>query len=196
MTLATITGGKQLRADAAEAFNRLAAAFRNHFGYDVGVTSANRTRAEQERLYNGWVARRPGFNLAARPGTSLHEKGLSVDLASRNGQPLTSAEKAWLDANAPRFGFKPTGNSFRPVERWHFDYVPGSAAAQTPALSTTLMLVQSRLKTRYPLYAGNLVVDGVDGPKTRAAVKEFQRRSGLYVDGIPGPKTLKALGLA
>ena len=55
--------------------------------------------------------------------------------------------------------------------------------------------VQQKLKTNYPLYAGKLVVDGINGPKTIAAVKEFQRRSGLVVDGIVGPKTRKALGL-
>ncbi|HHY75496.1 MAG TPA: polysaccharide deacetylase family protein [Firmicutes bacterium] len=35
--------------------------------------------------------------------------------------------------------------------------------------------------------------DGVFGPQTESAVKEFQRQSGLYVDGVAGPKTLAAL---
>jgi putative peptidoglycan binding protein len=34
-----------------------------------------------------------------------------------------------------------------------------------------------------------LAVDGIAGPQTRAAIMEFQRRSGLVVDGIVGPKT-------
>lgn len=38
-------------------------------------------------------------------------------------------------------------------------------------------------------------VDGVFGPKTEAAVKRYQERSGLTSDGIAGPKTLAALGL-
>jgi len=38
------------------------------------------------------------------------------------------------------------------------------------------------------------VVDGYYGPETRAAVRSFQRRSGLAVDGIAGPQTLAALG--
>lgn len=56
-------------------------------------------------------------------------------------------------------------------------------------------VVQRALRNKYPLYAGNLKVDNQDGPKTIAAVKEFQRRAGLSVDGIAGPATRRALGL-
>uniref|UniRef100_UPI003AB84D64 peptidoglycan-binding domain-containing protein n=1 Tax=Clostridium scindens (strain JCM 10418 / VPI 12708) TaxID=29347 RepID=UPI003AB84D64 len=39
-------------------------------------------------------------------------------------------------------------------------------------------------------------VDGINGPKTQAAIKAFQRAMGLIVDGIVGPKTWsKLLGL-
>jgi hypothetical protein len=38
-----------------------------------------------------------------------------------------------------------------------------------------------------------LVVDGVIGPKTRSAIRSFQRRAGLIVDGIVGPQTTQAL---
>jgi len=36
-------------------------------------------------------------------------------------------------------------------------------------------------------------VDGVDGPQTRQAVKNFQEDNGLTVDGVAGPNTRKAL---
>ncbi len=41
----------------------------------------------------------------------------------------------------------------------------------------------------------NLKVDGDFGTATEAAVKAFQRANGLVVDGIAGPRTLAALGL-
>jgi peptidoglycan hydrolase-like protein with peptidoglycan-binding domain len=38
-----------------------------------------------------------------------------------------------------------------------------------------------------------LVVDGIIGPMTRSAIRDFQRRAGLGVDGIVGPLTEQAL---
>jgi cytoskeletal protein RodZ len=38
--------------------------------------------------------------------------------------------------------------------------------------------------------------DGVYGPKTEAAVKEFQTKQNLTADGIVGPQTLRALSAA
>ncbi len=37
-------------------------------------------------------------------------------------------------------------------------------------------------------------VNGVNGPLTQEAIKNYQRDKGLIVDGIPGPQTLKSLG--
>jgi peptidoglycan hydrolase-like protein with peptidoglycan-binding domain len=39
----------------------------------------------------------------------------------------------------------------------------------------------------------DIVVDGVFGPKTEAAVKDFQQGAGLTVDGVVGPLTWAAL---
>lgn len=41
----------------------------------------------------------------------------------------------------------------------------------------------------------NLSADGIFGPITEEAVKEFQKANGLTVDGIVGPKTWEKLGV-
>ena len=38
-------------------------------------------------------------------------------------------------------------------------------------------------------------IDGILGPKTKEAIKQFQKDNGLVVDGICGPKTKAKLGL-
>ncbi|MBT8213728.1 MAG: peptidoglycan-binding protein [Acidimicrobiia bacterium] len=38
--------------------------------------------------------------------------------------------------------------------------------------------------------------DGIFGPKTAAAVKQFQEKAGLDADGIAGPKTMAAMAEA
>lgn len=55
--------------------------------------------------------------------------------------------------------------------------------------------LQLVLKTRYPRYAGDLALDSEFGAGTEAAVREFQRRSGLQADGVVGLLTRAALHL-
>ena len=40
---------------------------------------------------------------------------------------------------------------------------------------------------------GNISVDGIFGPETEAAVRDFQRTRQILVDGIVGPQTARAL---
>ncbi len=53
--------------------------------------------------------------------------------------------------------------------------------------------VQTKLK-RWGYYTGS--VDGIYGPKTKAAVVLFQKKNGLSADGIVGVKTAAALGVS
>lgn len=71
--------------------------------------------------------------------------------------------------------------------------VRGRAAAE-PTAAHRVAEVQRRLKHAYRAYAGHLVIDGVYGPQTEEAVREFQRRTpGLCADGRVGPATAAAL---
>lgn len=209
----TTVDGQRVEVHVAEAFGHLAAAFKAKFDLDLKVTSGTRTYNEQKALYAKY---RAGGTLAAAPGFSNHEedgpagpRALDLHDTGRDSgvTVIGTVRSDWLKANSRAYSFNPAGFHFNPKEAWHYEYLGsvggGTAPASTPASSgkvTTasfgsVLAVQEMLKRKYPLYAGRLVLDDIDGTKTQAAVKEFQRRSGLTVDGIAGPITRKALGL-
>jgi hypothetical protein len=94
-------GGHQLRADAAAAFARV----EKRVGRTVFVTDSFRTYAQQADLYK----RKP--NLAAKPGTSGHEKGICVDIVEMQSNDIKNAFTAedWHQFN-------------RAKEPWHWSY--------------------------------------------------------------------------
>jgi zinc D-Ala-D-Ala carboxypeptidase len=108
--LESIGGGHRLWAPAAEAFQRLKAAAKRD-AVSVGVTDSYRSYAEQVD-----VARRKGLHsqggLAAKPGTSEHGWGKSLDL------DLGATAQRWMRAHAGQYGF--TENVSR--EPWHWTY--------------------------------------------------------------------------
>lgn len=88
----------------------------------VGIESGFRTYAKQKELYDGYIARRPGYNLAAPAGRSNHQHGQAFDLNTRgfDGHPVYD----WLKLNGPRHGFIRTVSG----EHWHWEYIPEEAA--------------------------------------------------------------------
>ncbi|MBO7215131.1 MAG: spore cortex-lytic enzyme [Clostridia bacterium] len=68
-----------------------------------------------------------------------------------------------------------------------------TAIVSSNSAKSDIKLVQQKLKN-WGYYNGS--VDGIYGPKTKEAVKYFQRKNGLTVDGIVGNKTLKAMGIS
>lgn len=121
-------GSNLLRADAWAGLVLLQAAFLKEFGRALKVSEAYRKRALQEYywdLYNRGIG-----NLAAKPGTSKHGWAISLDLQSTTFGTTT---KKWLDENAPRFGWHPTGNDFAPREGWHYDYIENTATETIPS---------------------------------------------------------------
>ncbi len=99
ITLASIPGGKQMRSDAAAAFNRMHAAA-SRAGINLPVVSAFRTMEQQRDLYRKYL--NGTGNLAAKPGYSNHQGGIAVDVTV--GSTSTSTYK-WLATHASRFGF-------------------------------------------------------------------------------------------
>ncbi len=116
-------------------------------GYtDVSVTSAYRSYAYQESLFNSYYerdkARYPDWTdeqvkahvltYSAFPGTSEHQTGLCCDMHNLGAADVAFAQKAaytWLKENCWKFGFiirfpedkvDVTGYSFEP---WHYRFV-------------------------------------------------------------------------
>jgi hypothetical protein len=108
---------KGMRPDVAAGFDRMAAAARGR-GISLVINSAYRSDAEQARLF----AAHPDPRWVAPPGTSLHRCATELDL----GPP---SAYGWLDANAPRFGFRRRYS----WERWHFGYTRGPAPCSARA---------------------------------------------------------------
>lgn len=110
-----------LRCDAAAALDQLNAAYRAHFGRDLAVSGGYRTLAEQEQV------RATKGDLAARPGTSNHGRGLAVDFSGFGavGQ-FNDADYLWMVDNGPQFGWVhprsmgPGGSG--PLEPWHWEF--------------------------------------------------------------------------
>ncbi|PZR07284.1 MAG: hypothetical protein DI536_27920 [Archangium gephyra] len=110
--VASIGNGKKLRADAAAQFNKMKAAARRA-GVSLSPNSGFRTMAEQKRLYALYKAGRG--NLAAKPGYSNHQGGVSVDIQTGG---YSSKTYKWLAKNARQYGFV---NDVR-GEPWHWTY--------------------------------------------------------------------------
>ena len=60
-----------------------AESFHEATGQRLQITSAKRSRADQERLYNAYISGQSPYP-AARPGTSAHELGSAVDIGNFN----------------------------------------------------------------------------------------------------------------
>jgi hypothetical protein len=105
-------GGHRLWSPAADAFKAMTAAARRD-GVTIGVTDSYRSYDQQVDL-----ARRKGLysqgGLAAKPGTSEHGWGLSLDL------DLNSKAQAWMRKHADEYGFKENV----PREPWHWTFKP------------------------------------------------------------------------
>lgn len=104
--LVDVGDGKLLDSSVAGNYLAMVEAARRD-GVELGITSAYRSRAEQERLYAAYLA--GTGNLAARPGTSNHEFGQAIDFRG------TPGAFDWLAENAEQFGLRNL-----PGEPWHY----------------------------------------------------------------------------
>jgi peptidoglycan hydrolase-like protein with peptidoglycan-binding domain len=74
-------------------------------------------------------------------------------------------------------------------------FAAGGALAQSGATSSSAVRAAGSTVSALQSALG-IAPDGVYGPNTRRAVRNYQRNQGLAVDGIAGPVTLSHLGIA
>ena len=74
-------------------------------------------------------------------------------------------------------------------------FAAGGALAQNSTTSSTAVRAAGSTVAALQSALG-ITPDGVYGPNTRRAVRNYQRNQGLAVDGIAGPVTLAHLGLS
>ena len=160
---------------AAHSYARMLRAGMSESGY----VNSFRTYAQQEALYKAYKAGKG--NLAARPGTSRHEKGYATDISTG------SVQQRWLTVggtyNKVKSGEKIRANEYgwyRTVksEPWHFEYKPTKDRKNKPDD-----------KTKKLQKAIGVTADGVFGVGTYNALKAWQAKNGLVADGIDGSKT-------
>lgn len=142
-----------------------------------------------------WLAEQ--LRLLGRAGDSRLRNGGYIIFNRRITTPDFSGWKAYTGSNPHikhvHVSFARDAAGFDRTDGWAF--LGGGAVAPVPPKTTTganadVKWIQERLNY-WGFNAGT--PDGVNGPKTKAAVVAFQRAKGLGADGIVGPKTRAAL---
>ncbi|CAF0785311.1 unnamed protein product [Adineta steineri] len=114
-----------MTTSTACAFDKMAAAAKKS-GVAIKIASGFRTIARQQYFWNCYTSKRcNGGNLAARPGTSNHGKGIALDLNTNCGKQTRARPNCggsrvyqWLYKNGAKFGFTRTVFS----EPWHWEF--------------------------------------------------------------------------
>lgn len=132
----------------------------------------------------------------AKPDTSPSPSPSAAGTAQPTGEPGETAEPTRKPTRPEATTAKPTTpatTSAPPADPWDScNYYSGTALTQNGDSGERVVQVQCILRARgYDLGAGG--VDGMFGPSTEAAVKNFQSDKGLSVDGQVGPNTWGAL---
>jgi hypothetical protein len=115
-----------MRPDVVDAWNALRAKAKAQ-NITLCVNDGKRSRAQQQREFDKAVERfgsvEQAKKWALQPETSMHVKGIAVDI-----QPLNSA--SWVDKNGGALGWCRRYDN----EKWHFEYDPAYVTNGCPAL--------------------------------------------------------------
>jgi hypothetical protein len=169
--LVHVGGGQYLRPDVAAQWGLMRAACKAATGVTLGLTEGYRAYSRQVVLYQAYQTYlrfgRPKANVAAVPGTSNHGLGTALDL--NNYEPAW----AWLQANAPKYGFTWTQGKAS-GERWH--WVFAVAPTIRPASGSATPISAPTSTPEEPLYITALEAGG----------SGFARAGHIYSNDIGG----------
>ena len=145
--LTDVGGGKLLRADAARAWLALVAGCFAATGVRLTLTEGYRNLARQVFFWLKWVARVPGYNVAAKPGTSNHGLGIAVDMGNY------SLAWNWLLLNAHTYGWS-WAQGKASGERWHWVYIGGETNTTPANASKPVAIPHPPKRKRHQLSVG------------------------------------------
>jgi D-alanyl-D-alanine carboxypeptidase len=123
--------GMQLRMPAFNALTEMLKEAENQ-SLKIMVSSAYRSYAYQERIYNYYVSlygQTETDKFSAKPGTSQHQLGTALDFGSISEEFADTDEGKWLFINSFKYGFslsypegyeEITGYNYEP---WHYRYI-------------------------------------------------------------------------
>lgn len=113
ITVVPVGNGQYMRADAARNFKAMQAAAAKA-DVNLSATSGFRTMEQQRVLYQKYL--NGTGNLAAKPGYSNHQNGISMDIGGIGS--YSSKAFNWMKNNAAKYGFQ---NDVR-GEYWHWTF--------------------------------------------------------------------------
>lgn len=143
------------------------------------VSSAFRSRSEQEALY---ALYRAGGALAAKPGTSNHERGLAVDVACRSDQAkLRSSLAAQCGLITPVKG-----------EPWHMELDP--KRRPLPALPVSVMAKSPTMRAPVTFRITYIDQGGDDMVRKEVSIPSLDEKGNGWIDtDIPWEKFVSCI---
>lgn len=142
---------RRMRSDAADALERLNAAFRAAWGHNLTINDGYRDYATQVdfRSRTQLPPSHPRYlRFASLPGTSEHGWGLAVDFGGLGG--FDGAKYKWMQANAGRFGYYQPPQyqrGGRYPEPWHWEYNALRDIDNTPSEDEDVALSEDDRRT-------------------------------------------------
>lgn len=146
------------------------------------VASAFRSYAEQTRLYNGWKAGLPGFAPANYPGTSMHEKGLAVDVDCAPGD------------NGKRASFIKQFGLYTPHsgEPWHMELDPKRSPLDQPGASMPKQVMSCLVPSKFG-YVGHWVLTADGGVRAIGGAPFYGSYPGLPPESRQGKRSFTSI---